>query len=58
MNRHGLFTPEGVKKEDYLMCYSKLFPTVELNFFYCQTPKAENMANKLVKAGKNLPFYI
>jgi uncharacterized protein YecE (DUF72 family) len=30
----GPVYPEGIKANEYLACYSGLFPTVELNFFY------------------------
>jgi uncharacterized protein YecE (DUF72 family) len=54
----GTVYQEGTKEGDYLECYSGLFPTVELNFSYYQMPKAQNLANMLVKSGENLTFSI
>jgi uncharacterized protein YecE (DUF72 family) len=54
----GTVYPEGTKESDYLSCYSEMFPTVELNFSYYQMPKAQNLANMLVKSGENLTFSI
>jgi len=54
----GPVYPEGTKTKDYLPMYSKLFPTVELNFSYYGMPKAENLAKMLEDGGDKLTFSI
>jgi len=54
----GCVYPDGTKPKDFLKCYSKLFPTVELNFSYYQMPKAENLSKMLADSGDNLTFSI
>ena len=54
----GTVYPDGTKQQDYLPCYSRLFPTVELNFSYYQMPKPQNLAKMLENGGNNLTFSI
>jgi len=54
----GEVYPKGTKQEDFLSCYSGLFPTVELNFSYYNMPKPENLAKMLIDGGQNLTFAI
>ena len=54
----GPVYPEGTKQEDYLSCYSGLFPTVEINNTYYGMPKAQNLAKMLVDGGPKLRFSI
>ena len=54
----GPVYPEGTKQKDYLACYSKMFPTVELNFSYHAMPRAANIAKMLEDGGPSLTFAI
>ena len=52
----GIVYPEGTRQEDYLSCYSELFPTVELNFSYYKMPETKNLAKMLSDGGPDLSF--
>ena len=54
----GIVYPEGTKQQDFLSCYSGLFPTVELNFSYYSMPKPENLSKMLIDGGDTLTFAI
>lgn len=54
----GPVYPEGTKPDNYLPCYSGLFPTVELNFSYYNMPKADNLAKMLTDGGPDITFSI
>ncbi|GAB1484122.1 hypothetical protein MASR2M78_29390 [Treponema sp.] len=54
----GPLYPEGTDPGDYLGFYSKLFPTVELNFSYYRMPNAGQLAELMKKAGPKLLFSI
>ena len=54
----GIVYPENTKSADYLCCYSKIFPVVELNYTYYGMPKASSLEKMLIDAGENLRFTI
>jgi uncharacterized protein YecE (DUF72 family) len=54
----GHFYPEGTKKADYLLHYSKFFRTVEINYSYYTLPTAKSMALMLDKSNGTVRFAV
>jgi uncharacterized protein YecE (DUF72 family) len=54
----GPVYPEGTKKEDFLVCYARMFPTVELDYTYYAMPTAGQLEGMMEKAGSSLVFSV
>ena len=52
----GVFYPKSLKKEDYLLYYSKIFQTNEINTTFYNIPSHHVVGNWVKKTPKNFLY--